>query len=239
MGVVSLKAVVLAAGLGTRLRPYTLFLPKPMLPLGERPVLEYVLEWLEKYGFVEIGVCVGYLRRAIEEYFRDGSEFGVKITYIRTSRPMGTAGQLKSASSFIDGPFVCVYGDTVFNFNLNDLVSTHMERKATATIALKPYKASLKYGFIDVGSDGRVQAWREKPEYSGLINVGCYMMEPKVLSYIPEGEVYSMDLLFQSMMEAGEPIYSIVIEDSIIDIGDKQTYTLAYRKYLKRLGKIL
>lgn len=234
-----MKAVILAAGLGTRLRPYTLFLPKPMLPLGEKPVLEYLLEWLKKYGFNDIGICVGYLRRTIEEYFKDGSEFGVKITYIRTSRPMGTAGQLKSAASFIDGAFLCLYGDTIFDFNLEQMINKHKEKKADATMALKRYKVALKYGIIEVDSEGLVQSWKEKPEFSALINVGCYLMEPKVLNYIPEGVVYSMDLAFQNMIRNGVRIYGHVIEDGVIDIGDKKSYASAYRKYLERLGEIL
>ena len=234
-----LKAVILAAGLGTRLQPYTLFLPKPMLPLGERPVLEFVLEWLKKYGFDDIYICVGYLRRTIEEYFKDGSEFGVKITYIRTSRPMGTAGQLKSAAPYLSDTFLCIYGDTIFDFDLQKFVDKHREKRADATIALSRYKVVLKYGFIDVDAEGFVQNWREKPELQGLINVGCYVMEPKVLNYIPEGVVYSMDLAFQNMIKSGERIYGYIIEDGFIDIGDKKSYASAYRKYLERLGKIL
>ena len=234
-----MKAVILAAGLGTRLQPYTLFLPKPMLPLGERPVLEFVLEWLKKYGFDDIYICVGYLRRTIEEYFKDGSEFGVKITYIRTSRPMGTAGQLKSAAPYLSDTFLCIYGDTIFDFDLQKFVDKHREKRADATIALSRYKVVLKYGFIDVDAEGFVQNWREKPELQGLINVGCYVMEPKVLNYIPEGVVYSMDLAFQNMIKSGERIYGYIIEDGFIDIGDKKSYASAYRKYLERLGKIL
>jgi mannose-1-phosphate guanylyltransferase len=234
-----LKVVILAAGLGTRLRPYTLFLPKPMLPLGEKPVLEYVLEWLKKYGFEDIYICVGYLRRTIEEYFKDGSEFGVKITYVRTSRPMGTAGQLKSAASYLSDTFLCVYGDTIFNFDLQKFVDKHREKRADATIALSRYKVVLKYGFIDVDAEGFVQNWREKPELQGLINIGCYVMEPKVLNYIPEGVVYSMDLAFQNLIKDGGRIYGYIIEDGFIDIGDKRSYASAYRKYLERLGKIL
>ncbi len=234
-----MKVVILAAGLGTRLRPYTLFLPKPMLPLGERPVLEYVLDWLKKYGFNDIYICVGYLRRTIEEYFKDGSEFGVKITYVRTSRPMGTGGQLKSAAPYISDTFLCLYGDTIFDFDLQRFVDKHREKRADATIALSRYKVVLKYGFIDVDAEGFVQNWREKPELQGLINIGCYVMEPKVLNYIPEGIVYSMDLVFRNMIERGERIYGYIIEDGFIDIGDKKSYASAYRRYLERLGKIL
>jgi mannose-1-phosphate guanylyltransferase len=98
---------------------------------------------------------------------------------------------------------------------------------------------ALKYGFIDVDAEGFVQNWREKPEFQGLINIGCYVMEPKVLNYIPEGVVYSMDLAFQNMIKSEERIYGYVVEEGFMDIGDKKSYASAYRKYLERLGKIL
>jgi mannose-1-phosphate guanylyltransferase len=152
---------------------------------------------------------------------------------------MGTAGQLKSAAPYISDTFLCLYGDTIFDFNLQRFVDKHREKKADATIALSKYKVVLKYGFIDVDAEGFVQNWREKPELQGLINIGCYVMEPKVLNYIPEGVVYSMDLAFQNMIKSGERIYGHIIEDGFIDIGDKKSYASAYRKYLERLGKIL
>ena len=112
-----MKAVILAGGLGTRLQPYTNSLPKPMLPLGEKPILEHLIEWVRKNGVKEIVLCVSYLRKKIEDYFGDGKKFGVKIEYAISNKPLATAGQLKTAEKFIDGTFVCLYGDSIYNFS--------------------------------------------------------------------------------------------------------------------------
>ncbi len=233
-----IKAVVLAGGLGTRLRPYTLFLPKPMLPLGDKPVLEHTVQWLRKSGVTDIVLCVGYLRRVIEDYFGDGKEFGVNISYARANRPLGIAGQLKTAQPFIDGTFTCVYADMVFDFRLNSVVDFHLTKRALATIVVMPYKTTLRYGFVDVDERGGVKDWREKPEVSGLINVGCYVMEPRFLEYIPSGMV-SMDGAFRAALKSGERIFAHRAKGDFIDIGDRRAYTSAYEKYLERLGKIL
>lgn len=234
-----LKAVILAGGLGTRLRPYTYFLPKPMLPLGHKPVLEHIVDWLRENGVKEIVISVEYLRRFIEEHFQDGRELGVHITYARARRPLGTAGQLKVAEKYLDKTFICIYGDTILNFNLNDALKFHRERSALATIILKRYRTVLKYGFIELDKDGLVKRWREKPEVEGLINTGCYIMEPRFLQYIPEGRMYGMDMAFKDALKAGEPVYGYRARGLFIDIGDKKSYIQAYEKYLSRLGKIL
>jgi len=235
----NLKAVILAGGLGTRLRPYTLFMPKPMLPLGDKPVLEHLVSWLYKNGIREIVICVGYLRRIIEDYFKDGKELDVKITYARTNTPMGTAGQLKSAEKFIDGTFLCVYGDSIYDFNVKDMIDFHDKKKALATIALISYKTTLKYGFIDIDENGLVKRWREKPSIEGLINIGCYVMEPKFLNYIPKDTRFGMNFAFDKAIEAKERIYGYIAKGSFIDIGDKRGYIEVYKKYLDKLGDII
>ena len=118
-----MKAVILAGGLGTRLKPYTNSLPKPMLPLGEKPILEHLIEWVRKNGVKEIVLCVSYLRKKIEDYFGDGEKFGVKIEYAISKKPLATAGQLKTAEKFIDGTFVCLYGDSIYNFSLRSMIA--------------------------------------------------------------------------------------------------------------------
>ncbi|MBI2126379.1 MAG: nucleotidyltransferase family protein [Thaumarchaeota archaeon] len=234
-----MRGVILAGGLGTRLRPYTLFLPKPMLPLGDRPIIEHLIEWLKKNGITDLTICVGYLRKIIEEYFEDGKELGVSITYARANRPLGTAGQLRSAESLIKDRFVCLYGDSIIDFNLKDAIRFHEKKKALATMILMEYKTNLKYGFIDLDGEGRVKEWNEKPEYRGLINVGCYIMEKKFLKYIPEGKMYGMDVAFRNAIDAGERIYGYPTKGVFIDIGDRKSYASAYEKYLSELGKIL
>lgn len=235
----NLKAVILAGGLGTRLHPYTLFMPKPMLPLGDKPVLEHLISWLHNNGIKEMVICVSYLRRMIEDYFRDGKEVGVKITYARTNTPMGTAGQLKSAEKFIDGTFLCVYGDSIYDFDVKDMIDFHYKKKALATIALLPYKTTLKYGFIDIDKNKLVKRWREKPSIEGLINIGCYVMEPEFLNYVPKDTRLGMNFAFEKAMEGKEKICGYNAKGSFIDIGDKRGYIGVYKKFLGKLGDIL
>jgi len=116
------KAVILAGGLGTRLQPYTTFLPKPMLPLGEKPILEHQIDWTKKNRIKSIVLCVSYLRKTIEDYFEDGKRFGVNIEYATSNKPLATAGQLKTAQEFIDDTFVCMYGDSIFDFSLKNKI---------------------------------------------------------------------------------------------------------------------
>ena len=231
--------MILAAGLGTRLRPYTFFLPKPMLPLGEKPVLEHQIEWLKSAGIKEILISTSYLGKIIENYFQDGQALGVTITYVNSKRPMGTAGQLKSVEEHLKGSFVCLYGDTLFTFDLADAVHFHREQKAAATMILMPYKTTLRYGFIDVDPGGKIRSWREKPEVTGTINVGCYIMEPRFLKHTPKGRVYSMDNAYRNAIRAGERVLGYVAKGEFIDIGDKVSYRAAYERYLRRLGKIV
>ena len=123
-----MKAVILAGGLGTRLRPLTNKKPKPMLPLGKKPLLEHLIKWIKKNGVKDIVLCVSYLHETIEKYFGDGSKFGVKIEYAVSGKPLGDAGQLKTAQKFIDDTFVCVYGDSLFNFNLRKMITAHKKK---------------------------------------------------------------------------------------------------------------
>lgn len=234
-----MKAVILAGGLGTRLQPYTFFIPKPMLPLGNKPLLEYIIEWVKNAGGIDnIVVCVSYLHRTIEDYFEDGARFGVEIEYARSERPVATAGQLKTAEKLLDEPFVCVYGDSVYEFNLRKMIREHMESKAFVSMALLAYSTKLKYGFIDMNGQDKVTAWREKPEISGLINIGCYVMEPEFLKLIPKSGSFGMDNAVRKALEQKKTVKGFKIDTGFIDIGDKKSYLDAYKQYASRLGRI-
>jgi len=234
----NLKAVILAGGLGTRLHPYTLFIPKPMLPLGDKPVLEHLIQWLSSNGIRKIVICVGYLGKIIEDYFGDGVDLNVEITYARTKTPMGTAGQLQSAENLINDTFLCIYGDSIFDFVIHDMIDFHFKKEALATIALIPYKVTQKYGFIDIDENGAVKNWREKPKVEGLINIGCYIMEARFLNYIPNEKSYGMNFAFGRAIEANERIYGYISKGSFTDIGDRKSYIKVYKKYLKKLGDL-
>jgi mannose-1-phosphate guanylyltransferase len=234
-----MKAVILAGGLGTRLQPYTFFIPKPMLPLGNKPLLEYIIQWVKNAGGIDnIVVCVSYLHRTIEDYFEDGARFGVEIEYTRSERPLATAGQLKTAEKLLDEPFVCVYGDSVYEFNLRKMIRKHMESKAFVSMALLAYSTKLKYGFIDINGKDKVTAWREKPEISGLINIGCYVMDPEFLKLIPKSGSFGMDDAVRKALEQKKTVKGFRIDTGFIDIGDKKSYLDAYKQYASRLGKI-
>jgi mannose-1-phosphate guanylyltransferase len=231
------KAVILAGGLGTRMQPYTFFMPKPMLPIADKPLLEHIIYWLKNNGINDIVICISYLGKTIEEYFGNGKELDVNIEYARSERPLGTAGQLKSAEKLIDDRFICLYGDGIYEFNLRDVINTHIKKQAFVTMTLMKYSKKLEYGFIEVDGDGRVKAWNEKPEYQGLINIGCYVMEPEIFNYIPNSSS-GMDDLFIRLLNENKPIYSYIIESGFTDIGNKRAYKEAYKRYLERLGKI-
>jgi len=229
-----MKAVILAGGLGTRLRPYTKSLPKPMLPLGGKPILEYEIEWVRKNGIKEIVLCVSYLRNKVEDYFGDGGKFGVKIEYAISKKPLATAGQLKTAEKFIDDTFVCLYGDSIYNFSLRNMIKHHKKSKASVTMSLFDYRFNLKYGVIDTKKSGQVTAWNEKPEFSANINIGCYVMEPEVLKLIPKNKEYGMDDVIRKVLSRKKKVSSVTSKNGFIDIGDKDTYEKTNEEYSKK-----
>jgi len=232
------KAVILAGGLGTRLQPYTTFLPKPMLPLGEKPILEHLVDWTKKNGIKSVVLCVSYLKKSIEDYFEDGKRFGMNIEYAVANRPLATAGQLKTAEKFIDQTFVCMYGDSIFDFNLRNMVKQHKQKKSFVTMSLYEYKTNLPYGVIETTKTGKVIAWNEKPEIKANINMGCYVMEPEIMKLIPKNVPYGMDDLIKKVMAKNKPVNSIVSKKGFLDIGNKESYRKANQKYLQKLGNI-
>lgn len=233
-----MKSVILSGGLGTRLQPYTTFMPKPMLPLGEKPLLEHLIDWNRKNGIKSIVLCVSYLRKTIEDYFEDGKRFGVNIEYAIANRPLATAGQLKTAEDFVDDTFVCMYGDSIFDFNLKKMISVHKQKKSFVTMSLFEFKTNLPYGVIDTAKNGKVIAWNEKPEINANINIGCYVMEPGVFEFIPKNKPYGMDELVRKIMAKKKTVQSFVTKKGFMDIGDKTSYRKAYQQYLEKLGKI-
>lgn len=232
------QAVILAGGLGTRLRPYTFLLPKPMLPVGSKPIIEHILGWLRENDVSEAIISTGYLGRMIEEYLRDGKQVGVRVIYASANRPMGIAGQLKEAESLIKGRFVCVYGDAILRFDLKGLLEFHAKKRATATMALMRYSTSLKYGFMETDSGGRLREWKEKPAISGYINVGCYAMEKRFLKYIPRGTMFGMKEAFEAAKKAGEALYGYRTRGEFLDIGDRRSYRQANEAFMEKLGKL-
>ena len=233
-----MKAVILAGGLGTRLQPYTTFLPKPMLPLGEKPILEHLIEWSKKNGIKSFVLCVSYLRKSIENYFEDGKKFGVNIEYAVSNKPLATAGQLKTAEKFIDDTFVCMYGDSIYGFNLRNMIKQHKQKKSFVTMSLKEYKTKLPYGVIETTKNNKVTAWKEKPEIKANINMGCYVMEPNILKLIPKNKPFGMDNVIKNAMSKKKLVNSFISKNGFIDIGNKEAYEKANNEFIQKLGRI-
>lgn len=232
-----MKAVILAGGLGTRLLPLTKKTPKPMLPLGKKPILEHLIDWSSKNGVKSIVLCVSYLRKTIEDYFEDGEKFGVNIEYAISNKPLATAGQLKTAEEFIDDTFVCIYGDSIFDFSLRNMIKQHNAKKAFVTMSLNEYKTRLEYGVIETSKTGKVLDWKEKPEIKSNVNMGCYVMEPGVLNLIPKNKPYGMDDVIKKAMNRKKLVSSFITKKGFTDIGNKESYKKACEEHIQKRGK--
>ena len=228
------KAVILAGGLVTRLRPLTNSKPKPMLPIGEKPILEHLVEWTKKGGIKSIVLCVSYLRKSIEDYFEDGKKFGVTIEYAISKKPLATAGQLKTAEEFIDDDFVCMYGDSIFNFSLRNMIKQHLMKKSFVTMGLNEFKTNLPYGVIESSKNGRVISWNEKPEIKANVNMGCYVMNSDIFNLIPKNKPYGMDDVIKNAMKKKQRVNSFITKKGFTDIGNKESYKQACDEYERK-----
>lgn len=232
-----MKAVILAGGLGTRLLPLTKKTPKPMLPLGEKPILEHLIDWNKKNGVESIVLCVSHLRKSIEDYFGDGKKFGVSIEYAISDKPLATAGQLKTAEEFVDETFVCMYGDSIFDFSLKNMIKQHKAKKAFVTMGLDEFKTNLAYGVINTSKTGKVERWNEKPEIKVNVNMGCYVMQPEIFSLIPKNKPYGMDDVIKKAIGKKKLVSSFITKKGFTDIGNKESYKKANDEHIKKRGK--
>jgi mannose-1-phosphate guanylyltransferase len=247
-----MKAMILAAGKGTRVRPITHTIPKPMIPILQKPVMEFLLELLREHGFTEIMVNVSHLAEEIENYFRDGQRFGVEIAYSFEGRiedgeligdAVGSAGGLKKIQTFqpfFDDTFVVLCGDALIDLDLTEAVRRHREKGALASLITKrvPMEQVSSYGVVVTDEDGRVRSFQEKPSVSeaasDMINTGIYIFEPEVLNYIPSGTPFDIGSdLFPKLVETGAPFYALPMEFEWVDIGKVPDYWQAIRSVLQ------
>jgi mannose-1-phosphate guanylyltransferase len=247
-----MKAMILAAGKGTRVRPITYTIPKPMIPILQKPVMEFLLELLRQHGFDQIMVNVSHLANEIESYFRDGQRFGVQIAYSFEGRivdgelvgeAVGSAGgmrRIQDFSPFFDDTFVVLCGDALIDLDLTAAVKWHREKGSIATVVMKtvPREEVSSYGVVVTDEDGRIKAFQEKPSVeealSNCINTGIYIFEPEVLDYIPSGVEYDIGgQLFPKLVEIGAPFYGIPMDFEWVDIGKVPDYWHAIRGVLQ------
>jgi NDP-sugar pyrophosphorylase family protein len=227
-----MKTFVLCGGLGTRLRPLTYKTPKPMLLVGGKPILFYVVDNLKKNGFTNIVLTVGYLNDQIKAYFGDGSKFGVKIEYLVEEEMQNTAGSILPYKGKINETFAVVMGDHLTNVNIKKMLEFHRKSKALVSMALQKQELKIDYGVVEISGD-YVTAFREKPVIENFINTGMYIFEPKIFDYIKEKEDFAKNV-FPRVMEKGERIAAYHLPDEWFDIGRLSDYETA-GELLKRL----
>lgn len=229
-----MKAIIMAGGEGSRLRPLTCDCPKPMMRLMDRPVMQYALELLRAHGIKQIAATLGYLPDAIIDYFGDGSAFDVSLHYYVEEMPLGTAGGVKRAQDFLDETFIVLSGDGITDLNIAAALDFHRRKGSLATLVLRREANPLEYGVVTTDSDGKIRAFYEKPArcdaVSDTVNTGIYIFEPQALSFIPDDCAYDFGHdLFPALVQAGEPVYGYVTDDYWCDIGDVRAYLSAHR----------
>ena len=232
-----MKGLILAGGKGTRLRPLTLNMPKPVVPVANRPFLLYQLDLMKSVGIEEIILSLSYQPRKIEDLLKDGADFDVLVRYAVEGTPLGTAGAVKNAEEWIDSPLVVFNGDVLTSLDLASVIETHRTTGAVATIVLTPVEDPTAYGLVETDESGRIERFLEKPSADEVtcntINAGTYILEPSVLEHIPPGQPFSFERdLFPALLERGERLTGIVSDRYWIDIGTPAKYLEVHRDLL-------
>lgn len=235
-----MKAVILVGGEGMRLRPLTCNLPKPMVPIANRPFLEYTLEYLNRHGIEEVILAVSYLPHRIQSYFGKGEKSGLKLTYVVEESPLGTAGAVKNVARYLKEPFFVLNGDIFTDIDLSEMAAFHRKNKAMATIALLPVEDISSYGVVECDKKQKVLRFLEKPSRDAVtantINAGIYFLEPQVLEHIPAQSFFTFEQgLFPLLAQKGEGLYGFAARGYWIDIGTPEKYLSLHYDLL--LGK--
>src|SRR5216110_317038 len=240
-----MQALILAGGKGTRLRPLTVYTPKPVVPICNRPFLLYQIDTLRRAGIVDITLSLSYQPNKIEQLLGDGSDYGVKLRYTVEPQPMGTAGAYKFAEDLIREQTVVFNGDVLTDLDLKTVIRQHKERNAVATIVLTPVEDPSMYGVVETNGEGRVQRFLEKPKPDETtcrnINAGTYVLEPSVLDLIPKGENHSFEYgLFPNLLEKGGAFFAHIPQRTYwMDIGTPARYLQTHQDLLaNRVSRI-
>lgn len=233
-----MEAVILAGGLGTRLREVVRNKPKAMAPVRGRPFLQYQIEQLKEYGVDEIILCVAYLAHQIKDYFREGRDFGVEIKYATEKRPLGTGGALKNAQKYLkENSFLVLNGDTYVSMDLFGFMRYHGDKRSKGTIALTRVDKPEEYGTVLLDDNQRVRKFLEKSktrESYSIINAGVYLLEPEVLDYIPSGKKISLEKeIFPDLVRRNLPLFGYLTSGYFVDIGTPE----GYARIQKGIGK--
>jgi NDP-sugar pyrophosphorylase family protein len=234
----SIRAVVLAGGKGTRLAPYTRLFPKPLMPIGDYPLLEIMLRQMKRAGIRHVTLTVGYLGNMLRLFFQDGTRLGMQIEYVDENKPLGTSGPLANVAGLED-TFLVTNGDVLTDLDLNDLISFHQEQRAIATIATHKRKVNINLGVVDLDKQNAVVDYLEKPSIDYLVSMGVYVFEPRVLQYIPKDEYLDFPDLVKKLVAAGEKVSGYVFKGYWEDLGNADDYARATSDFEKDRSRFL
>lgn len=225
-----MKAVVLAGGKGARLAPYTKILPKPLMPIGDMPILEILLRQMKQAGVEEVILTVGHLAQLLQAFFQDGARFGLKIQYSYEDHPLGTAGPL-SLIQGLDDTFLVTNGDVLTTLNLQDLVEAHRKSGAAATIAMHARHVNIDLGVLQLDQSNNVIGYIEKPTYDFKVSMGIYVFEPEVLAYIPKNRYLDFPDLILKLLQNNLGVYGFSFDGYWQDLGRPDDYEQAVRDF--------
>ncbi len=239
-----MRAVLMAGGSGTRLRPLTCDLPKPMVPILNRPIAEHIINLLKRHQITEVVATLHYLPDALRDYFQDGSDFGVQLTYaVEEDQPLGTAGCVKNIAELLDETFLVISGDSITDFDLTAAIEYHKQKKSKATLILTRVPNPIEFGVVITDEEGQIRRFLEKPStseiFSDTVNTGAYILEPEVLEYLPANTEsdFSKDL-FPLLLEKGEPMHGYIAGGYWCDVGHLDAYREAQYDALDRKVKL-
>jgi NDP-sugar pyrophosphorylase family protein len=225
-----MRAVILAGGKGTRLLPYTTVIPKPLMPVGDRPILELIIRQLKHYGFSRVTMAVGHLAELIEAYFGDGNKYGIKIDYSREDEPLGTIGSL-SLIDTLDTTFLVMNGDVLTNLDYLKLVDFHKKIHAAATIATYNKEVKVDLGILEMDEGFELKEYIEKPTLKYDVSMGIYMFEPEILSFIEPNEYLDFPDLVLTLMKANRKVMAFPFDGYWLDIGRHDDYVRAQEEF--------
>jgi len=234
-----MKALILAAGLSKRFKPLSYIIPKPLFRLGDKLLIDYIIEWLIQNKITEIIIITNKSSRLIEAYLglllKEYKNVNIDILY---TKPLGTAGQLKVAESLINSTFLILYCDVIFNFSLENIITYHIQKKSIFTIGVIEQKIPIRYGVITHTKDGIVKRWDEKPSILVKVNTGIYVAEPKIFNFIEDNKILHMNELVERLIKSKENVYAYTIEGNYYDIGTFKDYVKILKNFDKELGEI-
>ncbi|MEI8218993.1 MAG: NDP-sugar synthase, partial [Elusimicrobiota bacterium] len=238
-----MKALILIGGMGTRLRPLTCVTPKPLLPILNKPFLEYQIDLLKRHGITDVVFCVSYLPRSFKDYFGTGEKWGITIRYVHEKSPLGTGGAIRNAMHALKGTTLILNGDILTDIDVTKFIAYHRAKKACVSIALTRVKDPTAYGLIETDKNGKIGQFLEKPSWEEVtcntINAGIYLFEPLALEHIPAGVHYSVERgLFPSLLEQNFPLFGYTAPYYWMDIGTVEKYMQAHADIMANRIKV-